>query len=96
MPKSRSTENATFVIRVTPGASRRKISVMADGRLKISVTAPPEKGRANEEVIECLAEKLGIAPSRVRIVSGHSSRDKRVSIDDWSSDKVKRILGSSD
>lgn len=46
--------------------------------LKVSVSAPAEKGRANEAVIEAIAKELGIKKSAVEIVRGHTTRIKQV------------------
>lgn len=48
--------------------------------LKVRVTAPPEGGRANDEVIRLLAGALGVPRSAVEIVAGHTSRRKRVRV----------------
>ncbi|MBK8205743.1 MAG: DUF167 domain-containing protein [Planctomycetes bacterium] len=50
------------------------------GALKLSVTEPPEKGRANEGVLALLAETLNIPQRQIELVSGHGSQDKRVKI----------------
>jgi uncharacterized protein (TIGR00251 family) len=67
-------------LKVTPKSSRSKIEVCADGLIKVWVTAAPTDGQANEAVIELLAKSLGIAKSKVQIVRGHASREKRVQV----------------
>jgi len=47
----------------------------------VAVSAPPEKGKANERLIELLAEHFRVAKSRIKIVSGHTSRSKVVEVD---------------
>jgi hypothetical protein len=47
----------------------------------VKVAAAPEKGKANRALCEFIAEKLGVAKSKVRIVSGETSRLKRIHID---------------
>ena len=69
---------ARLRLRVTAGASRRRLAGVHGGALKLSVTAQPEKGRANEDVVSLVAETFGLAPSEVEIVSGEASRDKVV------------------
>jgi uncharacterized protein len=54
--------------------------VMANGVLKVKVTAAPEKGRANEEICAVLADYLSVARRNVEIVNGFSSPQKRVRI----------------
>jgi uncharacterized protein (TIGR00251 family) len=74
----------TVDVRVTPSA--RQTSVALDDRdgaltLKVSVTCAPEDGKANKAVLDVLARALNVAPSRLSIIRGETSRDKVVRID---------------
>ncbi len=70
-------------VKVIPKSSKTELAgYMPDGTWKVRVAAPPEKGKANRALCEFLAEKLGVAKSRVRIVAGESSALKRVRIED--------------
>jgi uncharacterized protein YggU (UPF0235/DUF167 family) len=51
------------------------------GRLKLAVTAPPADGRANEAVLQLVADLLAVPRRAVALVSGASARDKRVRVD---------------
>jgi hypothetical protein len=53
---------------------------MADGTVKIRLTAAPVDGEANKQLIRFLAEVLKIPQSRIEIVAGASGRDKIVSV----------------
>lgn len=70
----------TFQVRVVPRASRSEIAGEHDGALRVRVTAPPVDGAANEEVIRLLARGLGVARRKVEIVSGQTSKLKRVKV----------------
>jgi uncharacterized protein (TIGR00251 family) len=70
----------TIQVRVTPRARRNAVERQPDGRLKVYVTAPPEDGRANEAVVEIIAEWLGVKRRQVEIISGATSRNKIVRI----------------
>lgn len=70
-----------LMVKVTPNARSNAIVEMKDGVLKVKIKAPPDKGEANEELIEFLADHLKIAKSRIRILSGHTSRLKKLEID---------------
>ena len=63
-------------VRVQPKARRNEIVEQPDGRFRVRVTAAPEGGAANRAVIGLLAEAFGVAPSRVALVRGATSRDK--------------------
>jgi len=65
-------------LRVSAGASRRRILGVHGGALKLSVKVPPEKGKANRDVLALVAETFGLAASEVDIVSGGTSPDKVV------------------
>ena len=67
-------------VKVVPGASRSKVAGLFDRALRVAVTAPPEGGRANAEVIELLAKSFGVKRAAVRILRGHTQRLKIVQI----------------
>ena len=78
-------EGVTIRLRVTPRARRDRIdgaAAEADGTyaLKVSVTAPPDKGRANEAVIALLARALGVPKSHLAVAQGASSRHKTLRV----------------
>jgi uncharacterized protein YggU (UPF0235/DUF167 family) len=76
-----------------PGAARAGVAGWLGPALKIRVTAPPEKGRANAAVAALLAAELGLPPTAVRIVSGGGSPNKVVEIEGASEADVLRRLG---
>lgn len=67
-------------VHLVPNASRDEIVGWHDGALKIRLAAPPVDGKANEALIRFLAKKIDCAPSEIEIVSGQSSKRKRVSL----------------
>lgn len=67
-------------LRVTPGARQESLEI--DGnRLLAKVRARPEDGKANEAVRDLLARALGVAPSRLELLRGATSREKQFRID---------------
>lgn len=66
-------------VRVTPKAKQNKVVVEAD-RLKVYLTAPPVEGKANQALIEILAEHYGVRRSQVKIIKGQKGRDKVMEI----------------
>lgn len=68
-----------LALRVTPGARSEGIAI-EDGRLLVKVRAKPQDGAANEAVLALLAEALGIATSRLRLLRGATSREKLVQV----------------
>ena len=68
-------------LRVSPGARRTELVGRHGDGWKVRVSAPPEGGRANDAVVDLLAERAGLPRRAVTIVSGHSSREKVVQMD---------------
>jgi len=66
-------------VRVTPKAKQNKVVVEAD-RLKVYLTAPPVEGKANQALIDLLAEYYGVRRSQIRIITGQKGRDKVVEV----------------
>ena len=68
-------------MRVIPKSSRTELAgYLPDGTWKVKIAAPPEKGKANRALCEFVAEKLGVPKTRVKIVSGETSRLKRIQV----------------
>jgi len=86
-------DGATFAIKVHPRARKNAITGELGGALKLSLTAPPVEGRANEACIEFLANLLKVPRSSVTIASGQSSRKKVIRVSGVSADEVQTRLG---
>ena len=81
-----------FAVRARPGASRRRAGGERNGALVVETTAPPEKGRANGDIVKILARALCVPKSRVSIVSGGKGRDKTVRVAGIDADELERRL----
>jgi uncharacterized protein (TIGR00251 family) len=79
-------------VRAQPGARRAALVGEHAGMLKVAVTAPPDKGKANEAIIEVLAESLGLKRSQIALVSGATSRQKEFLITGVSAKGLAAIL----
>jgi len=64
-----------LAVRVTPGAKVESLEVV-DCKLLAKVRAKPEDGKATAAVVDLLAAALGVAPTRVRLLRGATSREK--------------------
>ena len=81
-------------LRVSPGAKRTALKgFYGEAAVKLAVSAPPVDGKANAEAERFLAGILGVAPSRVSVVRGASSRDKSVLVRGVGADEVLDRLG---
>ncbi len=84
----------TISLKVQPNAKKNAIIGEHGNLLKIAVTAVPEKGKANKAVIDMLAKKLKIKKSRVSVVAGLTTREKKVYLEGISLDNFKLILSN--
>ncbi len=84
---------AVFDIKVHPRAKRNAITGEVGDALKLSLTAPPVEGRANDACIEFLAEFLKVPRASVTIAAGQSSRNKRIRVAGLSAAELRRRLG---
>lgn len=68
-------------IKVFPGAGKNEArEIMADETIKIDISAPPEKGRANQELIKFLAKIFEVEKRNIKIISGKTERLKLLKI----------------
>lgn len=78
----KTTDNGVlFTVKVVPGSSRTALAGMLGGMVKIKVAAAPEKGRANECLVDYLAGLLGVRTQQISILAGHTSPVKQVRVD---------------
>ena len=82
-------------VRVHPGASREAVTLLDDGSLDVRVRLRAIDGKANEGVVEVLAERLGLRKREVRIASGARSRQKLVELELPTHDELRRRLAGA-
>jgi uncharacterized protein (TIGR00251 family) len=80
-------------VRVVPRASRTELVGLHGDELRIRLTAPPVDGAANEALVSFLADRVGVARSSVRLLSGETSRSKVVLITGLGVEQVRTRLG---
>lgn len=69
-----------FHVKVVPGASKTRFAGLYDNMVKIRISAAPEKGKANKELIAFLAKQLGLKKNDIEILSGTTSPVKKIHI----------------
>lgn len=79
---SKTATGYVVAVHAQPGAKRSEISGLHGERLKVRIAAPPLEGRANEALIELLAQRLGLPRSKLRVSKGLQGRTKLVEIAD--------------
>ncbi|GGG63036.1 DUF167 domain-containing protein [Edaphobacter dinghuensis] len=85
-------DGCTLAVRVHPGAKKNDVTGLHAGAVKISLTTPPVDGRANEALIEFIADLLRIPRSRIALLSGTTSRMKVLRITGKSAAEVQAAL----
>jgi uncharacterized protein (TIGR00251 family) len=79
-------------LRVSPGAARPGIAGRHGDAWKVRVAVAPERGKANNAVLEVVAEALRVPRARLELVTGQTRRDKIVAVEGMSEDEVDRRL----
>lgn len=80
------------VVTAHPGARQIRVELHADGALSVWVRARPVDGAANAAIERTLAQALGLRPRQVRVVAGHTARQKTIEIDDLSETELRQRL----
>jgi uncharacterized protein (TIGR00251 family) len=79
-------------VRVIPRARQTEIAGTRDDALLVRLAAPPVEGAANDALIELLARTCRVRRTAVRLVSGESSRRKRVAIDGVTPGQIRAAI----
>jgi len=85
-------EGVTFAVKLQPRARRDAIVGELGGALKLSLTAPPVEGRANQACVEFLSLALQVAKSAVLIVSGETNRRKLIRVNGITAAQLRERL----
>lgn len=96
-PFAASAEGVRVAVRLTPRAGRTRVEGVAEDAggtvVKVAVTEPPEKGRANAALIAALAEEWRLPKSAFTIAAGARARRKTVLVAGDPSALLKRLEG---
>lgn len=87
-------DGVVLTLHIQPGAKRTECAGLHGEALKIRLAAPPVDGKANEALIAFLSKALGVPKSRVDLISGETSRAKRVRVAGVDAEAVLRALPS--
>lgn len=88
-----SPEGVVLRLHVQPKAKHPHVGGLHDGRLRVSVSEPPDRGRANAAVITLIAATLKIPRTEIRLLRGETSRQKDLLLCGQSLAEVAAALG---
>lgn len=96
MISSKLMKTDSIKLYIRPGASETRVEGIYQDRIKIRIGAPPEKGKANKELLGFIAKVLLIPKSRISILSGKTSNYKEIQIKpSHNKDYYDRLLNHS-
>ncbi|MDH7499693.1 MAG: DUF167 domain-containing protein [candidate division NC10 bacterium] len=90
----KSGDGCLLRVRVRPRAAQDRMEGIHGDSLKVSLTAAPSEGAANEACLRFLATQLGLPRSRLSLRSGHRSRQKLVAIPEYTPQQIQERLNS--
>ncbi len=86
---------AMLYVQVSPNASKNALEGFRGKILRVKVAAPPVQGKANKELVAYLSDVLDISKGSVRIVKGHTLRNKVIAIDGLTETQMMQRLTPS-
>jgi len=81
-----------IALKVIPNAGKNEILGLTNGIWRLKIAAPPDKGKANKEVIKFLSDLLGLKKDNISILKGQTSHNKIVEIEGLSSEMINQRL----
>lgn len=79
-------------VKVLPNAARNEIVGLKNGVWRIRIAAPPDKGKANKELIAYLSQALALKKDALSILRGHTSHDKLISVEGLTQAQITQRL----
>jgi uncharacterized protein (TIGR00251 family) len=89
---SQTKDGVSIAVRVVPRAGRSGIAGTREGALLVRLNAAPVDGAANAELIEVIADAIGVSKRSISITAGEKSRRKTVQVSGLSLDEVRARL----
>jgi uncharacterized protein len=89
-----SDKQTKISVKVQPNARKNEVIGLINGVWKIKIAAPPDKGKANKELIDLLSALLGQKKDTITIIRGQTSHNKLVAIDSLTEAEIKSRLSA--
>lgn len=87
-----TSEGVVLLLHCQPGAKASRVVGLHDERLKLQLQAPPLENRANEALVAWLADQLSVPRKQIEILSGQTSRQKRVLVRGATLEEVQLLM----
>jgi uncharacterized protein len=91
---TKNNQSVRLAVKVTPNAGRNEITGFKDEVLQVRIAAPPDKGKANKELIDFLAAKLNISKSSLSLLRGAASRHKLLAVTGLTREELLKRLSA--
>jgi uncharacterized protein (TIGR00251 family) len=85
-------DKARILVQVYPNAAGNEITGLINGVLRVKISAPPAKGKANKELLAFLCRCLALSKDRIGIIKGHTTRNKIIAIDGMTKESAIKLL----
>ena len=85
-------DGAAFRIKVHARARRERLAGVHGAALRVEVTAPPERGKANRAVLRLLADGLDLSGASLCLLAGETSSEKRIGVRGMSAAALRQRL----
>ncbi len=85
-------DKARILVHVYPNATGNEITGLINGVLRVKISAPPVKGKANKELLAFLSQRLALSKDRIDIIKGHTTRNKIIAIDGMTKETALKLL----
>ncbi len=85
-------QGAILSVKASPNSKQAGLTGFHEGALKVAITQPPEKGKANGAIVRALAAALGLRKGQIEAISGLTSREKRFLIRDLTPHEVEERI----
>lgn len=83
---------AKLLLRIIPNATKTQIVGWYGEQLKVRVKAPPEKGKANKEIVAYIAKLLNLSVNDLNIITGQTSQNKCLEVNGLSQKQLLKKI----
>ncbi|MBR5709121.1 MAG: DUF167 domain-containing protein [Thermoguttaceae bacterium] len=84
-------QGVILLVKAQPGARKNEVAGERNGRLLVKCTQAPEKGKANDAIVEILAKALDVRKSSISLISGQTNSEKKFLIEDATIEEIEAI-----